>query len=60
MRSGAAVAAGDTSEIVTEELVTTAFGIRARVVPDPVSCAPMVVPIGRYHGGADSEPAVAP
>ncbi|WP_007509265.1 ABC transporter ATP-binding protein [Pseudofrankia saprophytica] len=59
MRSGAVVAAGDASEIVTEELVTTVFGIRARVVPDPVSGTPMVVPIGRYHADASSEPAGA-
>lgn len=48
MKSGRVVAAGDPSDIVTEELVMTVFGLRARVVRDPVSNTPMVVPIGRH------------
>ncbi|MEX5634004.1 ABC transporter ATP-binding protein [Parafrankia sp. FMc2] len=59
MKSGSIVAAGDASTVVTEDLVTTVFGMPSRVVPDPVSGTPMVVPIGRYHAGADAEPADA-
>jgi iron complex transport system ATP-binding protein len=60
MRSGAVVAAGDASSVVTEDLVTKVFGIRSRVIPDPVSGTPMVVPVGRYHVGGDAEPVATP
>ena len=28
--------------------MTTVFGMRCRVVPDPVSGTPLVVPVGRH------------
>jgi iron complex transport system ATP-binding protein len=48
MRGGAIVAQGPPDDIVTAELVREVFGLRCRVVPDPVAGTPMVVPIGRY------------
>ncbi|MCB7137469.1 ABC transporter ATP-binding protein [Cellulosimicrobium marinum] len=49
VREGALYAAGAPEEVVTEEMVLDVFGMRSRVVPDPVSGTPMVVPIGRHH-----------
>jgi iron complex transport system ATP-binding protein len=48
MRDGAIVAEGAPGDIVTCELVEHVFGMRCRVVPDPVSHTPMVIPIGRH------------
>ena len=48
MRAGRIVAAGDPSEVMTEELLAEVFSLPARVIPDPVSGTPLVVPIGGY------------
>ena len=54
MRAGHIVAEGDPATVVTEDLVREVFGLDARVVPDPISGTPLIVPIGRHHtaGGA--------
>ena len=44
MRDGAIVAEGAPADIVTPELVTDVFGLPCRVIADPVSATPMVVP----------------
>lgn len=44
MRDGRIHAAGDPDEIVTSSLVEEVFGVRCRVVPDPVTGTPLVVP----------------
>jgi iron complex transport system ATP-binding protein len=49
------VAEGAPDEIVTEDLVRRVFGLDCRVVPDPVSNTPLVVPIGRHHGRNQKE-----
>ncbi len=49
MDAGRVVAAGDPGEVLTEELVREVFGIRAVVVPDPVSGRPLVLPVGTRH-----------
>jgi iron complex transport system ATP-binding protein len=46
MSEGRIVACGPPEQVVTEELVRAVFGIDSRVVPDPVTGTPMVVPIG--------------
>jgi iron complex transport system ATP-binding protein len=51
MRDGAIAAQGAPSDVVTAELVEDVFGMRCRVVPDPVSHTPMVIPIGRHFTG---------
>jgi iron complex transport system ATP-binding protein len=56
MRDGAIVAEGAPSTIVTPELVTDVFGLACRVIDDPVSHTPMIVPIGRHLRVSD-EPA---
>jgi iron complex transport system ATP-binding protein len=48
MRAGSIVAEGPPAEIVTPQLVTDVFGLPCRVIEDPVSRTPMVVPIGRH------------
>jgi iron complex transport system ATP-binding protein len=50
MRSGSIVAEGKPAEVVTCELVEEVFDLRCKLVPDPVSGTPMVVPIGRHAG----------
>ena len=49
MRGGAIMAEGPPAEVITEELVGEAFGLRCRVVADAVSGTPMVLPIGRHN-----------
>ena len=50
LRGGALITAGTPVETLTEPVVLEAFGLEARIVPDPVCGSPMVVPIGRFHG----------
>jgi iron complex transport system ATP-binding protein len=45
-------AAGAPGEVLTADAVREVFGLESRVVPDPVSGAPMVLPIGRHHAAA--------
>lgn len=56
MKDGRIVAQGAPEEIVTEQLVSEVFGLACRVVPDPVTGTPTVVPLGRdrSRGGAAS------
>jgi iron complex transport system ATP-binding protein len=44
MREGEIVAQGEPSETVTEELVEEVFGLPCRVIDDPESGTPLVVP----------------
>lgn len=41
--------AGDPSEVLTEAMVATVFGQKSRVMTDPTSGRPMMVPIGRHR-----------
>ena len=50
MKDGRVVAEGTPGEVVTEENVRAVFGLANRVVTDPVSRTPLVVPVGRHHG----------
>ncbi|WP_308015410.1 ATP-binding cassette domain-containing protein [Pseudonocardia sp. ICBG1293] len=49
MADGAIVAQGPPGTTMTADLVRRVFGMESRVVPDPVSGTPMVVPAGRHH-----------
>jgi len=42
-------ASGTPAEVLTEENVRTVFGLDSRVIEDPVSGRPLVLPIGRHH-----------
>ena len=52
MKDGRLVAEGAPSAVVTEGLVVEVFNLTARIVPDPISGTPLIVPIGRHHAGA--------
>ena len=49
LKAGRIVAEGTPAEVVTEEAVRDAFGLDSRVILDPVSHTPLVVPVGRHH-----------
>ena len=49
LKHGRVVAAGPPAEVVTEAVVEDVFGLRCRVVPDPVAGTPLVVPVGRHR-----------
>ncbi|MFB8119708.1 MULTISPECIES: ABC transporter ATP-binding protein [unclassified Streptomyces] len=49
MREGAILAQGHPRDVVTAELLEEAFGLRAKVIEDPVGDRPLIVPIGRTH-----------
>ncbi|GGV25786.1 cobalamin/Fe3+-siderophore ABC transporter ATP-binding protein [Streptomyces longisporoflavus] len=51
MRDGHVIAEGAPGDVVTEELVNEAFGMRSSLVADPVSGTPLIVPIGRHRVG---------
>ncbi|ESR24525.1 ABC transporter ATP-binding protein [Lutibaculum baratangense] len=42
---GSLVAEGPPEEVVTAANLATAFGLRARIMPDPVSGSPLVIPL---------------
>ncbi|WP_084039349.1 ABC transporter ATP-binding protein [Demequina sp. NBRC 110053] len=44
MHAGEVAAAGPPAEVFTEDLIRRVFGLEARVIPDPVTGTPMVVP----------------
>lgn len=46
MKDGAIIAEGAPAEIVTEELVQEVFGLPCRIIQDPVSHTPLVIPLG--------------
>lgn len=45
MKDGEIVATGAPQHVITPQLIASVFGIDSRVVPDPVTGTPMVVPI---------------
>lgn len=45
MSEGEIVAAGSPTDVITEESVHTVFGMTSRVIDDPVSHTPMVIPV---------------
>ncbi|MEB4615700.1 ABC transporter ATP-binding protein [Leucobacter sp. M11] len=45
MKDGALVASGKPEDILTEELVAEVFDLPCRIVPDPVTGTPLVVPL---------------
>jgi iron complex transport system ATP-binding protein len=51
MREGRVVAAGPPAEVVTAELVEHVFGLPCRVVDDPETGTPLVVPAARRRTG---------
>lgn len=57
MADGRLVAAGDPVDVLTEDLVARVFGLSSRVLDDPVSGRPLVLPVGRHRcRGLESHP----
>ncbi|MEW1718250.1 ABC transporter ATP-binding protein [Streptomyces sp. NPDC093109] len=42
-------ASGSPAEVLTAEMVAAVFGLESRVIEDPVSGKPLMLPIGRHH-----------
>ena len=49
MKGGKIVAEGTAADVVTEDLVRDVFGLDSRVLPDPISGTPLIIPLGRHH-----------
>lgn len=49
MRDGAIVAQGSPAQVVTADCVRDVFALECRVVPDPETGTPLVVPRRRQH-----------
>ncbi|NLG46002.1 ABC transporter ATP-binding protein [Gordonia sp. (in: high G+C Gram-positive bacteria)] len=47
MRAGQIVAEGPPRDVLTADLLASAFGLASQIVTDPIGGTPMVVPIGR-------------
>ncbi|MCH7232013.1 ABC transporter ATP-binding protein [Glycomyces sp. L485] len=54
MRDGEVVAHGEPGDVVTPELVEDVFGVACSIVPDPVSGAPLVIPLDPDREPAES------
>ena len=52
-------AEGPPAEVLTKDLVKTVFGLSCRIVSDPVSQTPCMVPIGRHKIGQSRKEAAA-
>ncbi len=60
LASGGLHAAGPTEDVMTRDMVRSVYGMESRVIEDPVSGRPLVLPIGRHHTrAADDETAEA-
>jgi iron complex transport system ATP-binding protein len=55
MKDGRIAAEGAPAEILTADLVADVFGMPCRVIQDPVSATPLVVPIGRRRATPQEE-----
>jgi iron complex transport system ATP-binding protein len=48
-------AAGEPAEVLTEECVRAVFGLESRVIVDPTSDKPLMLPLGRHHTGGPGD-----
>ncbi|QVJ00092.1 ABC transporter ATP-binding protein [Nocardiopsis eucommiae] len=53
MKDGEIVAEGDPATVVTADLVEKVFGLPVRIIPDPETHTPMIVPVDRRGRGRD-------
>lgn len=54
LSEGRLVAEGPPGEVLTEQLVLEVFGLRSRIIPDPDTGAPLVLPRGRHSSAPSS------
>ena len=52
LAGGRVHSAGDPADVLTQECVRAVFGLESRVVVDPTSDKPLMLPIGRHHMAA--------
>ncbi|NPC95619.1 ABC transporter ATP-binding protein [Nocardioides sp. zg-DK7169] len=52
MAEGRLLREGPPAEVLDVDCVRDAFGLESRVIPDPVTGCPLVVPVGRYAAGS--------
>tara|TARA_R110002020_G_scaffold176756_1_gene369176 strand:+ start:1772 stop:2641 length:870 start_codon:yes stop_codon:yes gene_type:complete len=57
MAAGRVHAHGAPETVLSEDTIHTVFGLRSRVIPDPISGKPMMLPIGRHRLAPDPETA---
>ena len=57
MAEGRLLREGPPAEVLDVDCVREAFGLESRVIADPVTGCPLVVPVGRYAAGAPPRPA---
>ena len=55
MQDGAIVAEGDPATVVTADLVEKVFGLPVRIIADPETNTPMIVPLDRRGVRRDHE-----
>lgn len=48
VKNGKIIAEGQPGQIMNEELIQEVYGMQSSIIEDPVSGAPLVIPIGRY------------
>ncbi|MFC9427040.1 ABC transporter ATP-binding protein [Streptomyces sp. NPDC056987] len=58
LAAGRLHAVGTPAEVLTRENVRAVFGLDSRIIEDPVSGRPLMLPIGRHHAGTPAEEAV--
>jgi len=58
VRSGQINAQGEPAQVVTEKLVREVFGIDCKIIPDPVTNTPLVVPIGKAEKSRQRQPSL--
>jgi iron complex transport system ATP-binding protein len=56
VRGGQIAAEGIPGEVVTENMVREVFGIDCRIIPDPVTHTPLIVPVGRVKKDRSPQP----
>jgi iron complex transport system ATP-binding protein len=49
VRGGQIAAQGEPADVVTEAIVQEVFGVECRIIPDPVTGTPLVVPVGKIN-----------
>jgi len=49
MAQGSVYAAGEPADVLTPDMVEAVFGLTAKIIDDPVSGRPLMLPVGRHH-----------
>lgn len=55
LAGGAVHASGTPAEVLTEETVLAVFGLDSRIITDPTSGTPLMLPLGRHRLAPDPQ-----